>query len=113
MDYSPLRNTAKRILTQFGKSVSVVRNQSGGVYDPVAGVTSSGSTVTIVGVGVLLSYSRQELAGTDILKTDRKLYFSGGDLDVGDNYGRYRVVHVNRIDPDESGTILSIAQVRK
>lgn len=113
MDYAPLRKVARNILLQFGKSITVSREQDGGVYDPVTGTTSAGTTTTITGVGALLSYNRRDIDGTNILATDRKLYFSGNDLNVGDLYGDYRVHQVNRIDPDESGTILTIAQVRQ
>ena len=113
MDYNPMRKVASDILLQFGKGVTLQREQDGGVYDPVAGATSSGTTIELTGVGVLLSYNRRDIDGTNILMTDRKLYFSGPDLNAGDLYGAYRVHHVERIDPDESGTILTIAQVRQ
>ena len=113
MDYEPLRKVARNILAQFGKSVTVSREQSGGVYDPVSGTTSDGVTADISGVGVLLSYSPSDIDGTNILATDRKLYFSGPDLKVGDLYGAFRIHTVGRIDPDESGTILTIAQARQ
>ena len=113
MDYAPLRKVARDILLRFGHAVTLEREQSGGVYDPVTGVTTAGSAIELVGVGALLSYNRRDIDGTNILATDRKLYFSGDDLNVGDLYGAYRVHQVNRIDPDESGTILTIVQVRQ
>ena len=113
MDYNPIRKVARNILLQFGKAVTLIREQSGGVYNPVTGVTSAGSTVALTGVGALLSYNRRDIDNTNILATDRKLYFVGADIKKGDLYGAYRVHQVNRIDPDESGTILTIAQVRQ
>ena len=113
IDYGQIRAVAKDILTKFGKNITLKREQDGGVYDPVTGTTSAGTTTTILGVGVILSYQRADIDGTNILMTDRKLYFSGADLKVGDIYNDYVVHHAERIDPDESGTILTIAQIRQ
>ena len=113
MDYSDTRKVARDILITFGKAITLQREQDGGVYDPVTGTTSAGTTTSLSGVGVILAYHRSDIDGVNVLVTDKKLYFSGDDLKVGDIYNDYVVHHVERIDPDETGTILTIAQVRQ
>lgn len=112
-DYGPLRATAKRLLTRFGRSVVLDRaagdSQS---YDPVNG-TFSGSSATLSGVGVLVPFSANELNMGTIVKSDRKLIYQGDKLEVGDKYGDWRVHDLTDIDPDESGVIIQIGQMRK
>lgn len=112
-DYTNARATTLKLLTKFGKSLVLTRKDDGGIYDPDAGTTSGGSTLNLNGVGVLLNYKRNEINGTTILATDRKLLFQGDALEIGDLYNGWRVHSSSNLDPDESGTILTIAQMRK
>ena len=117
MAYTAQIATALKLLTQFGKSVTLTREDDGGAYNPVTGVTTGGSTLNLSGVGVLLNYKNSEVSSTtdssDIRTTDRKLIYQGDELLIGDKYGTARVYSVANLDPDETGTIITTAQLRK
>jgi len=113
MGYASQRATALRLLIKFGKSVSLVRESSGGTYDPGTGVTSGAVSLTLTGSGVLLNFNNSEINNDTILSTDRRLLYQGDALQIGDMYGNWRVYSVMELDPDESGTILTTAQMRK
>lgn len=110
--YANLRTSALATLTKFGKSITFSRTVSGG-YDPATGGTTGDTTETATGVGVLVNYKNIEIDGTTILASDRKIIYSGEEPQINDSYSSWRVVAVNPIDPDESGNIVYICQVRK
>ena len=112
-DYTEDRAAVFESLTEAGKSLTLTREEDGAVYDPVSGTYSGGATLNLNGVGVLLNYKASEINGDSVKSTDRKLLFQGDDLMINDKYGEYRVYFVSNLDPDESGTILTTAQLRK
>ena len=111
MAYDKARATAKRLITQFGASLTLVRTGEGDVYDPITGTMSGGADVNLTGVGVLLNYKKAEIEN-DILTTDKKLIWSGDVLAVGDKLNGSRVYSFSNLDPDGSGSIITIAQIR-
>ena len=113
MAYTSQRATALKLLTKFGKTITLTRSDSGGVYDPDTGITSGGSILTLSGVGVLLNYKNNEINSGTVLTTDRKLLFQGDILEIDDNYNGWRVYDLMNLDPDESGIIITTAQLRK
>ena len=112
-DYTASRALTLKLLTQKGKPLTLTREESGAVYDPVSGTYSGGTTLNLNGVGVLLNYKASEINGDSVKSTDRKLLFQGDDLMINDKYGDYRVYFASNLDPDESGTILTTAQLRR
>ena len=112
-DYAGLRADVLELLNEFGNPLELARAEDGATYDPKAGTFSGGGTTNVKGVGVLVGYGNKEIDGTTIRATDRKLLFQGGALLIGDTYNKWRVLEINNIDPDESGTLLTIAQMRK
>ena len=112
-DYATLRADILELLNEFGNPLTLARGEDGATYDPKAGTYSGGGTTDVNGVGVLLGYDNTEIDGTEIRATDRKLLLQGDALLINDLYNGYRVFQINNIDPDESGTLLTIAQMRK
>ena len=112
-DYAGLRADVLELLNEFGNDLTLTRGNDGATYDPGAGTFTGGTTTDLKGAGVLVGYSNKEIDGTEIRATDRKLLFLGDALLLGDQYNGWRVHAINNIDPDESGTILTIAQMRK
>lgn len=112
-DYTKARAATLKLLTGFGKVLVLTRDESGSTYDPVSGQYTGGSTLNLNGVGVLLGYKRGELNNDTVLATDRRLLFQGDALEIGDKYNGWRVHNLDNLDPDESGTILTTAQLRK
>lgn len=112
-DYVGMRADALELLELFGNALTLTRENDGATYDPGAGTYSGGTTTTLSGTGALVGYSNKELNNSEVRATDRKLLYQGDALLIGDLYGAYRVHALNNIDPDESGTILVIAQMRR
>lgn len=112
-DYSAVRATARAILAEFGGELVLTRGQDGGTYDPETGSMSGGATLELEGVGVLVPFNSRELINSTIKITDKKLIFSGDALQVGDMLGQWRAVTINDIDPDGSGSVVTIAQMRR
>lgn len=112
-DYDDARATALELLTEFGNALVLVREGAGGVYNPGTGTIDSGVDINLNGTGVLLAFKKNEIDGTTVKATDRKLLYQGDDLQIGDLYNGWRVHEFMNLDPDESGTILTTAQMRK
>jgi hypothetical protein len=112
-DYAALRDTVLELLDEFGNPLTLTRENAKATYDAAAGGHTGGYTAELEGSGVLVGYKNSEIDGTEIKATDRKLLFQGDALAVGDLYNGARVHAINDIDPDESGTLLTIAQMRR
>jgi hypothetical protein len=110
-DYANLRKTAERLIKTNGKAITLQR-ETDGAYDPTTGGTTTISS-SASGYGILLNFSNSEIDGTTILSSDRKLIYSGEAPQVDDRYINERVVSVNPLDPDETGAIIYICQLRK
>ena len=111
-DYTRARATAKKLLKKFGKTITLTRTIAG-TYDPATGGTTGDTVTNPSGLGVLLKFSNQEIDGTTILSSDRKLIYAGDELKVNDKYINERIVSVSPLDPDESGAIIYTCQLRK
>lgn len=110
-DYSRQGKTALKLIEKSGKPVTLQREIEGG-YDPSTGGSTT-TTETASGYGVFVRYSNQEIDGTTILSSDKKMLYVGEEPKAGDKYGLWRVVNPNPIDPDESGAIMYQCQLRK
>jgi len=113
-DYAGMRATAIKLLTKFGNPVLLIReNIAPADYNPVGGDFDAKPDTDVNGVGVLVKYKNKEIDGDTIRATDRKLLFQGDEILINDKYNGFRVNDIDNIDPDESGTILTIANMRK
>jgi hypothetical protein len=113
-DYDKARATSLRLLNKFGNALSLIRvNTDPDDYDPIAGTFFPAPDTTLTGVGVLLNFDKKEINNDTIKATDRKLLYQGEEIKIGDKYNGWRVHNIDNLDPDESGTILTTAQMRK
>jgi len=79
-DYSGIKGTAEKLISRFGKTVSVRRSTAptgGSNWDPGAPTTKDYSAK-----GVVLDYSSHERDGTFIKATDKKLLLSTEGLTI-------------------------------
>ena len=111
-DYAALAAEAGALLAEFGKSLTLTREDVGQTYDPTTLTLPDDTPLSLNGVGVLVGFKANEIDGENVLGTDRKLIYQGDELAIGDKYGKYRVHWLNKIDPSEDGTIVTIAQLR-
>lgn len=100
--------TAKRLLTKYGQAVTFTNEQAGAAYS--LGSFSGGTPTTITGVGAAVQYSKGEIDGETIKRTDVKLIFEGGQgapeqgFKCAVNGVDYRVMSADPINP--GGTVV-------
>lgn len=113
-DYDDARATALELLKEFGNDLTLVREDNTPAnYDPITGTYPDNPDIILFGTGVLLNFKKNEIDGTNVQVTDRKLLYQGDALEIGDLFNSWRVHNFMNLDPDESGTILTTAQMRK
>ena len=112
-DYGPVRATVEAVLGKFGKALILTRKGNGGDLDPLTGKKTGGVDLPRNGVGVVTRFARMEIDGDAVLSTDKKLLWSGDSLAVGDIYDGLRVHDLHVVDPNQTGDILTVAQMRK
>ena len=110
--YDGLKTEVSALLAELGQPVAFTRAGAGGVYDPLAGTFAGGAPLTRNGVGVVCRYTFAEIDGVNVISSDRKMVYSGESVAVGDMYRTARVMHVGPVDPDESGPIVYVIQLR-
>lgn len=77
MNYGALAKTAKALIKEFGKSVTL-SSASGGIYDPTTGsTTGSGQPVQTTGVAVEVDFEKS-LMEEGIVTTGMKRLFAAG-----------------------------------
>jgi hypothetical protein len=102
--YSGLALVAQNLITKFGATCVLTRT-TGSVLDPVTGLYSTGTTTTITCKAVRLNYSKTEIDGQLVQRSDMKFYINtqGGAPAIGDNVlfdsVNYRVMDVRPLNP--------------
>lgn len=116
-DYANSAATALRLLTRFGRPVTVTR-ETPGAYDPATGTDAAGTSQTWTPSGVKLEYTQREIDGTNIKAGDQRVYMSaaaGLDPQPGDavTLGAevWRVVKSSTLAPAGVAVLLDV-QVR-
>lgn len=110
--YASQKATAERLIKKQGKPVTLQHPvEVEGSYDPATGGPAI-NYQPVNGFGVFVRFTNNEIDGTTILSSDRKLIYSGEEIKKGDKYGAERLESVSSLDPDESGAILYIGQLR-
>lgn len=113
--YSGLAQTAKRLIDSKGRSVTV-RSTAGQTFDPITGTFTGGSTDTPL-KAVFSQFKREEIDGTMILRSDKKVILSGLDITINSNdlimdgSQQYRIVDILAVQPAET-TVIYIVQAR-
>lgn len=111
--YANLATTAIRLLTKYGQSTSFTRTD-GETHNPVTGAISGGSTTIITGNGVVFPYDKKEIDGTNILRTDMRVFFEPSSTSpaVDDkctvNSVAYRVVMVQPLNPGGTAVLYTV-----
>ena len=109
--------TASRLLKDKGASVTFTRTVTGS-FDPVTGVETPGTPVTIKGSGAAFDYKHTEIDGTIIQRGDIRFLFEPTTIEVaiGDTVPvdsvTYRAMDANPLKPAGT-TVLQVIQLRK
>lgn len=115
MNYNALALAAKRLLTEFGQTVTLTRT-SGESINPITGAVTPGSDTAYTPKAVVKNYSNNDIDGTRIKAEDRLLVMDDTVEPITDDvvaFGSvtYQVVSVKVADP--AGTpLVYFAQVR-
>ena len=71
--YDEAATTVVEMLDEFGQVVRLNRADTG-AYNPDTGTVEPGTTLTFLGLGVVLSYRQEQIDGTLIRQGDRRMY---------------------------------------
>lgn len=103
------KRTTNRLLTQRGEAVTFVRGNEG-AFVPSTGGVASGSATTFTGVAHPSPYSKDEIDGTIIKRSDVKIIVYTGSIPlVGDKVilrsKDYRIEHIDFISVEGTDII--------
>ena len=115
--YDSMAATASRLLAEFGQSVTFTHPVTSS-FDPVTGIETPGTPVSIPGYGAAFDYMHTEIDGTIIQKGDIRFLFESttvapviGDTVTIDSVV-YRVMDSKPTKPAGT-TVLQELQLRK
>ena len=116
-DYARSKASADRLLARFGQTGAVRRTpQTGTAYNP-----ADGTPVNHTAVFAVIDYSNEDIDGTRVLATDKRVIMGVGtltitpstsDLLIEASGGVYKIVRVAPFDPAGTPTHFDI-QVRR
>lgn len=70
--YGSLATTVTGLLTDKGRQMTLLRRVPG-TFNPVTGVSAGGTLDSVTVTGVVGTFSRQQIDGTRVLMTDRRV----------------------------------------
>lgn len=115
--YTKMAATALRLLTKFGKTVTLVR-VTGDSYDPITGAAVDGTDAPVTTTGLIKPYPDKMIDGTRILSGDRELVLSNEQEPLptdkvvvgGENWA---IVDIKTVKPDDATPVVWFCQVRQ
>lgn len=113
-NYTPLTQSAARMLTKFGTLYTFTRVTKG-TYSPATGTTTD-TSATYTKYACLFDYTDADRGDGSILQGDRRMLAEGHSYEVGDTVvvggDTFRIISISDIGP--SGTVVaSNLQIRK
>lgn len=117
-DYTSLQNTADRLISKFGRSVTL-RRVTAGTYDPsnlsVSGDSNADTTVTVA----IMNYEEREIDGSVIKRQDMRGYLAAkntalpsvSDIII-DGSVQYQIVNIRELKPATTSLLYEL-QLRK
>lgn len=113
-NYTPLTQSAARMITKFGALYTFTRVTKG-AYAPATGTTAE-TSATYQKYACLFDYSDTDLADGTILQGDRRMLAEGHTYQVGDTVvvggATFRIINVSDVGPGGS-VVASNLQIRK
>jgi len=114
--YSRMAATALRLLTKFGKPVTLTRT-SGGAYSPVTGPILAGTDASVTTTGLIKPYPNRLIDGTRIQSGDREIVLSSEHTPLMDdkpNIGGqvWNIINIKTVKPDDATPVVHFVQVR-
>lgn len=117
LNYTSLRATAERLIEENGRTLTLVRKDQGNPVDPAKPwrASTGAAEITVDVIGVVLEFEKDEVDGTLVLKTDKRVFVAdksvvdeGGSAanlkiedysDLVDGTTRYRIINPTTIEP--------------
>lgn len=116
-DYEKARRDADALIDDFGDAGSFTRVTQGAI-DQATGEQSPGTTTLINGtITPILRYMNNEVDGESVLRTDGYVYFSGGEIEIGDttvlNGETFRAVDAVKLKSVSGTLVYQKVQLRR
>jgi hypothetical protein len=111
--YNRMQATATRLVTKFGRTVTLTREVEGAV-DPASGTVTPGTPITYTGKGIDRDFNATEIDGSAVIRGDKQLILADPEQIplMNDLYGDYRVINVQEVTPAGINIIYRL-QVRR
>lgn len=94
-----MSNSTLRNIKKYGKSLTF--NRVTYPESPAPGDVVVPTETPIVGLGVFGKYKTEDIDGTTILRSDRRVLWIGDEIKNGDKYGDYTVNSVIPFSPKD------------
>ena len=119
--FAKMRDTAKRLVAKTGDNGVLLVTRTAGTFNPVLGKYEGGATTTTPLTATILPIDR----GTSLSETfmrgrvvaNMRKLITVEPIEVGDvlrfQGDEWNVADANRIDPDSTGNIVTVAYVEK
>lgn len=116
-DYEQARRDADSLIDEFGDAGSFTRVTPGAI-DQATGEQAPGTTTLVNGtITPILRYMNNEINGESVLRTDGYVYFSGGEIEVGDtavlNGETFRAVDIVKLTSVSGTLVYQKVQLRR
>lgn len=113
-NYTPLTQSASRMITKFGKQYTFTRVTKG-AYSAATGTTTD-TSATYTKFACLFDYSDSDRGDGSVLQGDRRMLAEGHSYAVGDSVvvggDTFRIISISDVGPGGS-VVASNLQIRK
>lgn len=115
-DYTKPAATALKLLTKFGKTVTLART-TGNSIDPITGIAIDGTDASVTTTGLIKNYADGVIDGARILSGDKELVLSNEQVptltdQVTIDSQTWSIVAIKTISPADA-VVCYFCQVRK
>jgi hypothetical protein len=115
-DYTKPAATALKLLTKFGKVVTLSR-YTGNSIDPITGTVTAGTDASVTTTGLIKNYADGVVDGTRILSGDKELILSNEQVptltdQVTIDSQTWSIIAIKTINPADT-VVCYFCQVRK
>lgn len=119
-DYSGIAAVALKQIADKGRDVTVLYAGNDQVYNPATDTFTAGTDIDVVAKALFTQFSKQDIDGELIKKTDKRVLIAGTALEdapennskIVDGSVEYQVIKTETIQPGDT-VVLYMIQVRR
>ena len=117
--YDDTAQTAQDMITEFGRTITLRRNNEG-VYNPLTDTVTGATQIDVPVKAVFTDFKENEIDGTLIVRGDKRVLLAAAALVAGpehndilvDGAEQYHVVELMAVQPGDTAIIYKL-QVRR